>query len=252
MRRHVLTSKAFDIKCIHITSRNGQYDERYASDALKPVLKNPDTTLSDRRCRIIKSDKTTTVGEIEIDDRRCIVKRYNTKNLIHAARRPFQRSRAENCWIQAHALSKIGVAVAPPIGWIQEKHLGLKTRSWLISEFVHGNHCQLILEKHPQSALSVIPLVAEMLVKLWNSDCSHGDLKATNIICTDDGPVLIDLDATCQHWYQFLAQQRIRRDLRRFLHNWQDNPFVQQQAISELRSAMTKVSWNTQRVDKIM
>jgi len=217
---------------LRFTRLTSHYDARYASDTLERILRDPDATLAD--IKPIKDDGTTTVWGITIDLHRCIIKRYNRKTPAHGIRRFFQRSRAKNCWLQAQALANIGVAVAPPIAWVQKKTLGLKCDSWLISERVDGDDCHTTFENRKQEGSLLMANIVNTLVKLWRAGYSHGDLKATNILIANGNPVLIDLDATQHHRSRFFARRRITRDLRRFLKNWKTEPLIHQQAITAL------------------
>ena len=68
--------------------------------------------------------------------------------------------------------------------------------------------------------------IVEILCKLRHERISHGDLKASNILLSSRGPVLIDLDAMRQHKTESTYQQAARKDINRFLRNWQDNPVL--------------------------
>jgi RIO-like serine/threonine protein kinase len=214
---------------LRFTRLTSHYDPRYASDTLERVLRDPDAAVADIK-PIKDDDGPTTVWEITIDLHRCTIKRYNRKTLVHGIRRFFQRSRAQNCWLQAQALTSIGVAVAPPIAWVQKTTLGLKRGSWLISERVDGD----TLENRKEEGNLLMGNIVNTLVKLWRAGYSHGDLKATNILIANGNPVLIDLDATQHHRSRFFTRRGITRDLRRFLKNWQDEPLIQQQAKTAL------------------
>ncbi len=221
------------------TRLTSHYDPRYASDTLERVLRDPDATLTGTTP--IKHDGTTTVWEITIDLHRCIIKRYNRKTPVHGIRRFFQRSRAQNCWLQSQALTSIGVAVAPPIAWVQKTTLGLKRGSWLISKRVDGDDCHKTIESHEEDSNLLLANIVNTLVKLWRAGYSHGDLKATNILIANGNPVLIDLDATQHHRSRFFTRRGITRDLRRFLRNWQDEPLIQQQAKTALAACQFKL-----------
>ncbi len=218
---------------LRFTRLTSHYDPRYASDTLERVLRDPDAAVAD--IKPIKDDGgATTVWEITIDLHRCIIKRYNRKTPVHGIRRFFQRSRAQNCWLQAQALASIGIAVAPPIAWVQKKTLGLKRGSWLISKRVDGDDCHTTFENLKEGDNLLMANIVNSLVKLWRAGYSHGDLKATNILIANGNPVLIDLDATQHHRSRFFARRGITRDLRRFLQNWQAEPLIQQQAKTAL------------------
>ena len=97
---------------LRFTRLTSHYDPRYASDTLKRVLRDPDAAVAD--IKPIKHGGKTTVWEITIDLHRCIIKRYNRTTPIHGIRRFFQRSRAQNCWLQAQALAGICLLYTSP------------------------------------------------------------------------------------------------------------------------------------------
>ena len=198
------------------------------SPLIHHTLKNPDLALSDPECQIIKSDNTTTVGLIFRDSYKIAIKRYNTKNAWHRLRRTVRSSRAENCWHFTRILRSLDISVAPAVAWIQEIQVGLKGRSWFVSEFVDGISCLDHLKRDVSHAEieKTLGEIVGILCKLRHKHISHGDLKATNILLSDQGPVLIDLDAMRQHKTESTYQQTARKDINRFLRNWQDYPVL--------------------------
>ena len=68
-----------------------------------------------------------------------------------------------------------------------------------------------------------------LFLLLKRSQISHGDLKAQNILCPEDGPLFIDLDglnaeqSPANFWRQF------KKDIARFQISWPDqwkvNPY---------------------------
>ena len=196
------------------------------SPLIRHTLKNPDLALSDPECQIIKSDNTTTVGLIFRDSYKIVIKRYNAKNAWHRLRRTVRNSRAENCWHFTRTLRNLEISVAPVVAWIQEIQVGLKGRSWFVSEFVDGISCLDHFNGGvpPAEIKKTLGEIVEILCKLRHERISHGDLKASNILLSSRGPVLIDLDAMRQHKSESTYQQAANKDVTRFLRNWQDNP----------------------------
>ena len=193
---------------------------------IRHTLKNPDLALSDPECQIIKSDNTTTVGLIFQDSYKIAIKRYNTKNAWHRLRRTVRSSRAENCWDFTQTLQSLDISVVPAVAWIEEIQMGLKGRSWFVSEFVEGISCLDHFKSGvpPAEIKKTLCEIVEILCKLRHERISHGDLKASNILLSSRGPILIDLDAMRQHKTESTYQQAARKDINRFLRNWQDNP----------------------------
>ena len=196
------------------------------SPLIHHTLKKPDLALSDPECQMIKSDNTTTVGLIFRDSYKIVIKRYNTKNAWHSLRRTVRTSRAENSWHFTQTLQSLDISVVPAVAWIEEIQMGLKGRSWFVSEFVDGISCLDHFKGDVPLAeiKKTLGEIVEILCKLRHKYISHGDLKATNILLSDQGPVLIDLDAMRQHKTESTYQRAARKDINRFLRYWQDNP----------------------------
>ena len=66
---------------------------------------------------------------------------------------------------------------------------------------------------------------------------THCDMKGSNILFRNGQPVLVDLDAMAQYRSRRLFLRKHRRDLQRFLKNWQDQPAIQ----AQMRKALEEV-----------
>jgi RIO-like serine/threonine protein kinase len=53
---------------------------------------------------------------------------------------------------------------------------------------------------------------------LWKYRITHGDLKHTNILITDNGPILTDLDGMNVHKWTWTYRIRQAKDLKDFLN----------------------------------
>jgi serine/threonine-protein kinase RIO1 len=71
--------------------------------------------------------------------------------------------------------------------------------------------------------------LVDILQKLSEVRVSHGDLKATNFVMSEQGPVMIDLDAMKEHHSQQGFEQAFNRDLQRFMENWREYPLLNAQ-----------------------
>ena len=205
----------------------GQYRTRYQSPKLRDFLENPDQDLKKfGGGSPIKDDQTTTVTLVAnlVEECPIYIKRYNKKNAWHALRRSVRKSRAENCWMHAITLENLGIAVAPPVAFIQEYlGTGLKGRSWYLSESVDGenclNHLPTINDETVQA--QILEQIIDTLKKIWDHHITHGDLKGDNILLLQDQVVLLDLDAMKQHEDEEAARRHVDKDKERFLLNWE-------------------------------
>ena len=210
----------------------GRYRTRYQSPNLRDFLEHPDQDLKKFGSSRIKGDETTTTTVDLVSDlvEECpiYIKRYNTKNAWHALRRTVRRSRAENCWMHAITLENLGIAVAPPVAFIQEYlGTGLKGRSWYLSKSVDGKNCLKRLPTINDETVQaqILEQIIDTLKKIWDRHITHGDLKGDNILLPQDQAVLLDLDAMKQHEDDEAARRHIGKDVERFLLNWKkDHP----------------------------
>ena len=215
----------------------------YQSPRLRDFLEDPDQDLKKYGGDPpIKDDKTTTVKVVPnlVEDCPIVIKRYNTKSAWHAVRRTVGRSRAENCWMRAMALENLGVAIAPPVAFIQEYlGAGLKGRSWYLSEFVDGRSCLYHLPTIDDETAheQVMEQIIDTLQLLWKHRITHGDLKGSNILLAQDRVVVLDLDSVKKNKVKFVANRRIRKDVARFRRNWQDYPALAELARKKLGGA---------------
>ena len=196
----------------------GQYRTRYQSPKLRDFLEDPDQDLKKfGGGSPIKDDQTTTVTRVAnlVEECPIYIKRYNKKNAWHALRRTVRKSRAENCWMHAITLENLGIAVAPPVAFIQEYlGTGLKGGSWYLSELVVGPSCLDHLPTIDDETVQAQRLeqIIDTLKKIWDHHITHGDLKGDNILLPQDQVVLLDLDAMKQHEDAEAARRHIDKD----------------------------------------
>ena len=219
----------------------GQYRTRYQTQRLLKFLADPENQLETYDYEVLKPSQTQPVYLVPdfIENRSVVIKRYKTKNAWHALRRTVRRSRAENCWIYADILQNLGVAIAPPVAFIQEYlGTGLKGGSWYLSKYM-GPYCldHLPIIDDEAVRVRVMEQIVEIMAILRNHHISHGDMKATNLLlAAGNRVVLLDLDAMKEHFTADRARTGINKDMVRFLQNWRDQP-----ALLEL--AREKLQW---------
>lgn len=177
---------------------------------------------------ILKAGNTCTVGLCDVDGIRLVAKRYNIKSFWHGLSRAWRPSRAARSWSNAHRLGMLGLETARPVALVESRWGPLRREAYFFSERVPGRDAFALfgdadvpLETRRQAATAI----ATMLHKLWRLGLVHGDLKAGNILVTDDGrPVILDLDALFEARCRWQLRRGHARDLRRWMKNWQDAP----------------------------
>jgi tRNA A-37 threonylcarbamoyl transferase component Bud32 len=174
---------------------------------------------------LLKNGNTCTVALAKIGSKKMVIKRYNIKNFWHGVSRAFRPTRAAVSWANAHRLNILGIATAQPIALIEQRKLGfIKGKAYFLAEFVDAPDAAQYFTQTQDKAMraEAIKNIVTLFYKLFLLQISHGDMKATNIKILENKPVLIDLDSMRQH--ASTNQTAHARDLRRFMHNWHNQP----------------------------
>lgn len=193
---------------------------REDATALHELLAAPDAAVEAGRA--LKLGGSSTVALIEQAGRQLVVKRYNIKGLGHWLRRCWRPSRAWHSWVEGNRLGFLGIATPRPLAMLELRWLGLRQRSYLITEYAAGE--DIITRFQPY--LSSPPPEPELLAleQLFEALCreriSHGDMKGTNLLWVQGRWTLIDLDATQQHGSGASFARAYAKDRARFLRNW--------------------------------
>jgi tRNA A-37 threonylcarbamoyl transferase component Bud32 len=214
-------------KCEHSWRAYKVHDRSMASAGMVEFLADPDASLLRADAQTLKQGHTCTLWTTVIDGRKMVVKRYNIKSLKHRFGRALRPTRAAVSWRNAHRLGMYGIPTARPVALIEERFGPLRGRAWYLSEFVAGEAASSLCDqdKTGESVRTAAgQQLTRLLARLALSGLSHGDMKASNFILSQQGAVVIDLDAMQRHVAPESFQRAQRRDLARFMRNWEDCP----------------------------
>jgi tRNA A-37 threonylcarbamoyl transferase component Bud32 len=167
----------------------------------------------------LKKDDASFVSRFVWNNKVIVVKQYIHRGLFHSIRHTIRRSRARRCWINGHKLLDMGISTPVLLAYVEERKGFLLWQSYLITEYIDGKKLSDIeMDKNisQQQLSEVIIQVKKFLDKLIQHRVSHGDLKHSNIMITQNGPFLIDLDATRVHKFNVVYKLRRARDVARF------------------------------------
>ena len=172
--------------------------------------------------KLLKKGNTSTVVMTRINGMDYVVKHYKIKDRLHGLRKAFGRTRAEKSWRNAHRLMITGVRTATPVAISVNTTGPLKHDAYFISKFVNGEllNDYLATYRDPDEITGIAGKLADLLRTLAAYRITHGDMKASNIVVTDNSLVLMDLDSMKQHRSGILFRMQFRKDLERFMRNW--------------------------------
>ncbi|MBA1262961.1 lipopolysaccharide kinase InaA family protein [Stutzerimonas stutzeri] len=170
----------------------------------------------------LKKGGSATVALVEVDGRPLVIKRYNIKGLGHWLQRCWRPTRAWHSWVEGNRLDFLGIATPRPLAVLEHRWLGLRGRSYLITEYAGGQDIiarfqPYLAESPPESELTALRQLFESLLR---ERISHGDMKGTNLLWQDGRWLLIDLDGLRHHHSDGAFLQAFAKDRARFLRNW--------------------------------
>jgi tRNA A-37 threonylcarbamoyl transferase component Bud32 len=205
------------------------YDRDVESAEFLTCLKNLDLMIASPAATLLKSGRSATVVKVSIDNRPYIIKRYNIKHMGHWLRRCLRPSRAVKSWRLGLRLSLLGIATAKPIAFVEHRFLGLRGKSYLIMEYVEGEHAGEYFAasvRDTEMGSTTANKIVALLENLAKLHLTHGDLKMTNILFEKQSPILIDLDGMKEHQTLLLFKHFFHKEVKRFMRNWRDRPTI--------------------------
>ena len=168
----------------------------------------------------LKNDDTSYVSHVRWNGKDVVVKRYNHRGFIHSLRHTIKKSRARRGWFYGHWLRTLDIATPRPLAYAEHHKWLLLWESYLVTEYVQGQNLYYFLQNAntaEEEQSKKIKQVFETLDKMGEYRISHGDLKHSNILITENGPVLTDLDAIKAHKLNWTYEIRRVKDLKHFL-----------------------------------
>lgn len=200
----------------------------YDNEEMRNILASPESLFYLESSRVLKAGNSSTVIVAQSSQRPLLVKRYNIKSARHALMRAVQATRASRSWRNAHALIHHGIATAPPVAMVENRFGPLRNRAYYLQEFVNGPTLADLIRRQEGLDDELRDEVIQLVRQMHLAGISHGDLKASNFICSEQGIILIDLDSMQVHERDNRARrQAIEKDRQRFIRNWQDESQAQ-------------------------
>ncbi len=179
--------------------------------------------------QVLKDGDICYVSRITWNDKDVAVKRYNHKGFVHSLRHTIKGSRAYKGWLYAHHLGALNIATPRPLAYIEHRRGLLVWKSYLVTEYADGRMLWHFLRDDnvtEQQRFDGIRQVVELLDRLWKYRITHGDLKHTNVLIAENGPVLTDLDGMMVHRWGLLYRNKRTKDIKRFLRKTSVSPAV--------------------------
>lgn len=216
LRKTLRTSKRYQ------RIRSGEYlavHDKNLSFGDKPIkfLNQIDALMTDGS--VLKNGNTCCVSKTFYNNKWIVIKRYNDKGLFHSVRHTIKGSRACRSWLHGHRLGMLHIPTPQPLAYIEVRKNLIIKKSYLITAFTEGITLHDLLRDKKvteDQRTTAIHQTMNLINKLGQYRISHGDLKHSNIIITDKGPVITDLDSMQINKCRWKYKKRRTKDFNRF------------------------------------
>lgn len=188
---------------------------------LADFLRDPDAYLA--KGELMKDGNSATVTRAHMDGRTVVIKRNNIKDAGHGLRRCLRATRSRLNWRNAHLLRLNGIATPQPIAFVEKRRGPLRLGGYYVCAFCDAPSAAERYREVPPSEQE-LHWFAELFAGMRMARICHGDFKASNLLVTEDGIALVDLDSLKVHARAGDHRRCAAKDRRRFLQNWQDKP----------------------------
>lgn len=206
------------------------YDREYGSAEFVSLLQDPEKFFWLPSSSILKAGRSAMVAKVTLNGRELVVKRYNLKNSWHGLRRCLRATRAETSWRLSQKLRLFGISTAKPVAFVENRFFGLRGSSYFIMEYVNGETLGEFFANRDVKSVAdeskMAKIVVNTVLNLGKLKMTHGDLKMSNILIDGEKPVLIDLDGMREHTTSLGFQRTFKKEVTRFMQNWQHQPKV--------------------------
>jgi len=210
---------------------------RYFTPGMRDFLRRPDYFLDRSPGPFFKCDAadTTTIGVVEIDSKKFVVKRYNIKGAWHFLKKFWRPSNAMRTWENSHHLQQLDINTLVPVAVIEKRFLGLlRSKAYFISEYTVGVRGCDYFGKDAQPNphwVAVVANVCSMIETMRSARVVHRDFQYGNLLIVGEQPLLLDLDHMklhrCSSSHSKRAFERAHcKDLEHFLEFLKPNPIA--------------------------
>lgn len=177
----------------------------------------------------LKENHSANILLAQCGGKEVIIKRY-TKLKLSKSRKS---SQAWNSWQNAHQLIALGIKAPKPIAIIEQGIGWLKNYSFYLSEYDTSENALSHYSMKTELSKEHLEEFKQLFTAMISSNISHSDLRADNILLTNDGLSLIDVDTIKFYSSSTIKSHRFKKifdkDLQSFMKNWPLNSTMYQQ-----------------------
>lgn len=183
------------------------------------------------------TDKTV----VNLGGKRYFLKRYNCLGVGYRLKNIFRNSRALKSWWAGWKFQELGLSTPTPIVCLEERHLSLLGRSYLLFEMI--DNAASLLDSWPSfndaRRRDVLTFAGAKIGKMHRLGLLHGDLNWRNILVRESSSSreidLVDLDGS--RYVKKVTREQAQKDMSHFFRDLQRNQ------ATELESELFSATW---------
>jgi tRNA A-37 threonylcarbamoyl transferase component Bud32 len=168
---------------------------------------------------IIKKDYASFISLVTFNNTDIIIKEHCHRDFIHSFRHTFKKSRASNSWYNAKYLLSVQIPTPQPLAYIEQYRGLLFWQSYIIIHYIKARRLlEYIADKSIDTnrQKQVLDQIERLIEKLGRNKVVHGDLQFRNIMITENGPFIIDLDVMKIPIWNWLFKFGRSKDIARY------------------------------------
>lgn len=188
-----------DFLCERTFNKRLICNKKYYTRTMQTFLSKPDVFLEQKSEKIFKNKKgdTTTIGVIELENAKFVVKRYNFKGGYHAVKQSLRLTRAMRSWFYAHYLERLGIPTVKPVAVCEQYRFCFFEKAYFITEYEESIDAWSYFNGSmglPKNWKIVAGRIVNIVNRLADLKITHGDLRCGNMLVIQEKPILVDLD----------------------------------------------------------
>jgi tRNA A-37 threonylcarbamoyl transferase component Bud32 len=249
--RRCLASNRYYLRCCSAIAQ-GHAVRELDPDGLAKLLADPDAPFMRPSHKLLKDSRSSTVAELDLAvkgvPRPVIFKRFRVKHWTDPWRALLRWSPALRSWIHGQGLRERLLPTARPLAVFHRRRGWLACEGYLVTEKLvdavdlHAYLAWLTSLSGPERQALLrcrIDQVAHLVRRLHERQLSHRDLKAVNILLTQEAAWLIDLVGVTRQ--RKLPEARRLQNLTRLHASFHNNSFLTR--TDRLRFLRTYLQW---------
>lgn len=175
----------------------------------------------------LKNGGKVTAIKSEFKSQDVAIKRYNSDQQCKRAPMNYYLSRARCSWVYANVLYFFTQATPQPLALYQN----IKTKeNFFITRFSPGENLYSVFYERdilPQETINGVVKQVTAIFRYFKAlKISHGDTKATNFFFEEGKVLVFDFDGTRQYPFDWWFRIEFKKDLLRFLKNFDEKPEI--------------------------